>query len=221
MKKKQQAPTTYTTDADGQRLAHVAMANTDQRATLYAEDLDRLLVAGWSQHWSWCKTNPRFRYVLAYARTPAGKQRSITIARLIAGAGKGQVVEYIDGDRSNLRRDNLRIVRGSGRTQTPADAVLPCHPCNLPDTWQGTIEAPQEAAGNAHAGASQRVPCTTPSGTPREPQEVRNAHQRDPMLPPVAHVPRVIDRAALSARVRQQMTQRSQQQDQQDQQDQQ
>jgi len=150
MKKiKQQAPTSYTTDAHGQRLAHVAMANTGQRATLYADDLDRLLAAGFSAHWHWCKTNPRFRYVLASARTPAGEQRSITIARLIAGAGKGQVVKYIDGDRANLRRDNLRIARGTGRTQTPAAAVLPCHPCNLPDDWIATTEAPQEGEWDA------------------------------------------------------------------------
>lgn len=210
-KHKQQAPTTFTTDGHGQRLAHVAMANTDQRATLYADDLDHLLAAGFSAHWQWCKTNPRFRYVLAYARTPAGKQRTITIARLIAGAGKGQVVEYIDGDRANLRRDNLRIVRGSGRTQTPADAILPCHPCNLPDNWQGTIEAPQGADAYTLEGTSQRAPCTTPAGTPQAPQEARR-HPPVPMPPPVAHVPRVVDRAAVSARVREQMAQQRSQQ---------
>lgn len=206
MKKMQQAPTTFTTDAHGQRLAHVAMANTDQRATLYAEDLEHLLAAGFSAHWCWARTNPRFRYVLACARTPAGKRRSITIARLIAGAGKGRVVEYIDGDRSNLRRDNLRIVRGSGRTQTPADAVLPRHPCNLP----GAIEAPQEAATGAPVTHVQHALCTTPVGATEKPLEAQQEHIMQP--PQVAHVPRVVDRAALSARVRDQLTQQRSQQ---------
>lgn len=190
MKIRQQAPTTYTTDANGQHLAHVAMANTDQRATLYTDDLERLLVAGFSPYWQWCKTNKRFRYVLAYARTPTGKQRSITLARLIAGAGKGQMVEYIDGDRSNLRRDNLQIVRSSGRTRTPADAILP----RLPGGPAGTCEAPKEAA-MVTVPPSRDARRTTSAVGPRKPQEA----------PPVAHVPRVIDRAALSARVRQQL----------------
>lgn len=188
MKIRQHAPTTYTTDANGQHLAHVAMANTDQRATLYADDLERLLLAGFSPYWQWCKTNQRFRYVLANARTPTGKKRSITLARLIAGAGKGQMVEYIDGDRSNLRRDNLQIVRSSGRTRTPADSILP----RLPGGPAGTCEAPQEAVMAA-------VPPSrgaTPAVRPRKPQAA----------PQVAHVPRVIGRAALSARVRQQLT---------------
>lgn len=156
MKIKQQAPTTFTTDADGQRLAHVALANTDQRATLYAEDLDRLLAAGWSPYWHWCETNGRHHYVLVRAYTPDGtRSRTMTVARLIAGAGKQQRVVYIDGDRANLRRENLCIASDSRRTQTPACAALPKHPKRL----QGTGEA-----GARETSDAPRVSRAAPAG---------------------------------------------------------
>ena len=138
MKIMQQAPTTFTTDADGQRLAHVALANTNQRATLYAEDLDRLLAAGWSPYSHCYETNGRHRYVLVRAYTPDGKRgRTMTVARLVADAGKQQRVVYIDGDRANLRRENLCITSDSRRTQTPACAALPRHPGRLQGTAEG------------------------------------------------------------------------------------
>lgn len=70
MKKKQQAAPEYTTEADGQQLVHVALANTDQRATLHAEDFERWLGAGFSPFWSFARTGGRFQYVLVNARSP-------------------------------------------------------------------------------------------------------------------------------------------------------
>lgn len=118
-KYKQQAPTTFSFDSAGNRLAHVALAGTDLRATLLAEDLERLLAAGLSPHWSFAGSNGEARYIVVYVCGPQGRKRATTIARLIAGAGKGQVVTYADGDRLNLRRDNL-LVR-SGAAWTPLE----------------------------------------------------------------------------------------------------
>jgi hypothetical protein len=163
MKKyKQQAAPTFTIDASGQRLAHVALSGTTERTTLYADDLENLQAAGWSRHWSLASTGGRFRYVLAYARNPIDRVRSITVARLIAGAGKGQRVTYADGNRLNLRRDNLRIVTGGGNAHTPAAAIQP----------------------------SKRL---EPQAVPLQPSIL------EPLAP---YTPRVIDRAALSARVK-------------------
>ncbi|WP_157510989.1 hypothetical protein [Frateuria sp. Soil773] len=197
MKKyKQQAPTTYTTDATGQRLAHVALTGTCQRATLYADDLERLLEAGWSPHWSWCKTNPRFSYVLVGARTMKGVQRSLTVARLIADAGKGQCVVYNDGDRTNLRRDNLRLVRGSGRVQTPAAAVLPkLGECVAEDAQDASI-GPQRAT----QGVGNTIPTDQAENAP--PRHTSPVTQQALSEPRRLFTPRVVNRAALSAKVK-------------------
>lgn len=117
MKKiKQRAATTFTIDSNGQRLAHVALAETNQRATLYAGDLERVLADGWSPFWSYTstdKTAPHRRYVLVYAYNAEGRPRSLTVARLVAEVSKGQRVKYADGDRLNLRRENLLVKRGA------------------------------------------------------------------------------------------------------------
>jgi hypothetical protein len=115
MTKRQQAAPEYTTTADGRQLVHVELANTDQRATLYADDFQRWLVAGFSPFWSFTSTGGRFRYVLAATRSPSNSKRSLTVARWIAGAGKGQRVCYADGDQLNLRSENLELVRGPAK----------------------------------------------------------------------------------------------------------
>lgn len=191
MKKMQQAPTTFTTDAHGQRLAHVALANTSQRATLYAEDLERLLAAGWSPYWTHTSTGGRFRYVLARAANPRGRQRSITVARLIVQTAKGFRVEYIDGDRCNLRRDNLRAVKGGGYAPTAAAALHP-----------GTVEfiAVRPMKKKAAGGG-----CTTPKSAPAQVAAADRGAVPAHVVSPEVFTPRTIDRGALSARVRERM----------------
>lgn len=148
-KQKQAASTEFTTDADGQQLVHVALANTDRRATLYAEDYDRILAAGFSPCWSITSTGGRFEYVLVAARSPANGKRSLTVARLVAEAGKGQRVGYSDNDRLNLRRDNLTINQGPAKSA--AVWLLPRVPT-----------APPPAAREP-----ERVQTSTPPSTPR------------------------------------------------------
>jgi len=125
MKKKQQAAPEFTTDADGQQVVHVALANTDQRATLYVEDYQRWLAAGFSPFWSFASTGGRFQYVLANTRSPSNSTRTVPVARWIADAGKGQRVSHADGDRLNLRRDNLAVVKGGGGAKIAAARLKP------------------------------------------------------------------------------------------------
>jgi hypothetical protein len=122
MKKMQQTAPEYTVDS-GQSLVHVALANTTERATMYAEDYERLIDVGYSRHWSLTSTGASARYVLVNARSIKGTKRSLTVARLVADAGKGSRVRYVDGDRLNLRTENLALVKGPARS--PADSLRP------------------------------------------------------------------------------------------------
>lgn len=186
MKYRQQAAPEFTTDADGQQLAHVALANTDQRATLYAEDYQRWLAAGFSPYWSLCDVGYGTRYVLSSARTAGNKHRSLTVARWVADAGKGQRVRYADGDRLNLRRENLVFEQGPA-----GSAVAWLRPCK---GIAGAESCPQDRDRPAHIRSAPTRPTET---------------QREPTAPPEPRqpfTPRVVDVAALGQRVRQQMT---------------
>lgn len=189
MKQKQQAAPEYTTDADGQELAYIALANTDRRATLYAEDFQRLRDAGWSPHWSLTNTGGRFAYVLAHARNTMNRPRSITLARLVAQAAKGQRITYADGDRTNLRRDNLLIVKGGGSSKTHTSALSPSKNAALRLIPTVTSETPQTPQ--------------TPAAARSRP--VRPTESRAPSEPTATYTPRVVDRAALSAGVREKL----------------
>ncbi|GAA0888754.1 hypothetical protein [Rhodanobacter soli] len=110
--KKQQAAPEYTTDADGQRLAHVALANSNQRATLYVEDYRRLMDAGFSRHWQYTEDGRGSAYVTLCAYTREGRGRMIPVARLLADAGNGERVRCNDGNTLNLRSENLTTYPG-------------------------------------------------------------------------------------------------------------
>ena len=59
----------------------------------------------------------RYGYVSFTDLNVAGEMA--TLARAIAGAGKGQRVRSKDGDVTNLRLDNLRLERGYAKGQAP------------------------------------------------------------------------------------------------------
>lgn len=135
MKKKQQAAPEYFTDNSDRHLVRIALANTEQRATMYAEDFHRWLAAGFSPFLSLTSTGGRHKYVLANVRSPRNTLRSLPLARWIAGAGRGERVRYADGDRLNLRRENLVIVKGGGSAKAavawlrPNDGTTPLRKC--------------------------------------------------------------------------------------------
>ncbi len=140
-KQKQRAATIFTTDHDGRRIAHVALAGTNERTKMLAEDLERILTDGYSQFWTLVSTGSRVRYVLVNVLIPKEGQRTTPVARLVARAGKGQIVKYADGDRLNLLPENLLVKKGNART--PVTSLLP-----QADARQARMEAhaPQSAS---------------------------------------------------------------------------
>jgi hypothetical protein len=113
MKKiKQRAATTFTIDSNGQRLAHVALAETNQRTTLYAEDLERLLAAGWSPFWMLTRDRKGWAQVSLNAHNREERPSMVPVARLLADAERGQRVRMRDGDTLNLRSENFHVHSG-------------------------------------------------------------------------------------------------------------
>jgi hypothetical protein len=112
--------TTYFTDAAGRLIALQPLANNRGTTQLRAEDLKRCGAAGCGPPWFW-NTNGHGR---GYVRTrnPGTQRNTVIAARLIAGAGPGEVVHYCDGDRLNLLPENLRI--GDGRAKKDHGAFM-------------------------------------------------------------------------------------------------
>jgi hypothetical protein len=143
--------TTFSIDAFGQHIAHVTLYGNEHVVSLYVEDLHRILGDGWSPNWFLTSTGGRHRYVLVNARSPKGAPRSLTVARLVARVGKGQMVAYADGDRLNLRRDNLLVRRGTA--WTPLEALQPMK--GIPEITVETAartKAPQMFTANFREG---------------------------------------------------------------------
>jgi hypothetical protein len=183
MKQKQQALPEFTIDVEGRELAHVALANSNRRATLYAEDYRRLIDAGFSRHWSLTGTSRRGRmYPTLYAYDADGRDRAVTVARLILDAPRGRRVEPIDGDALNMRGDNLEQVRGAA-TFGAAD-------------WY-----PSAAAARAANGAQETEPRKAHEAHGKSAQDEKRKSP-PPNEPAAPYMPRVVDRAALSARVK-------------------
>lgn len=186
MKKQQQAAPEYTTDADGQHLVHVALANSNQRATLYAEDYQRLMAAGFSRHWQYTEDGRGGAYVTLNAYTREGRSRMIPVARLLTDAGHGERVRCSDGNTLNLRNENLSIYLG--RAWFPAS------------DWFPSTEALRKAGVTPTKTATLRAHSTSIRPAPTQQTPVAPTTPREP------YVPRVVDLAALGQRVRQQMT---------------
>lgn len=195
IKQRQQAPTTFTTDADGLRLAHVALANSQQRATLYAEDFERLMAAGFSSYWQYTEDGRGGAYPTLSAFTREGQSRVVPVARLIVGAGHGERVRASDGRTLNLRRENLDLYPGTAWFDA--------------SDWFPTVEALREA-GIDPVQKKDRAKCSARKRS-RPSKAPQGAPASATMPSPAAPVPRVIDRAGLSVRVREQMTQQRQQ----------
>ncbi|MET4567702.1 hypothetical protein [Rhodanobacter soli] len=112
---KQQTVTEHTTDADGQQLVHIALGDSGKRATLYAEDYQRLMDAGFSPCWQYTGDGRGYAYATLGAYNAKGVDCLVPVARLIAQAKAGQVVRYADGNPLNLRAENLKLMAGTAR----------------------------------------------------------------------------------------------------------
>jgi len=109
----------YTQDRDGKAIVLVPLANHAQPAKLFPEDLELLSSSGLGMAWTFNPAGNGTPYVRAYANVHG---KLVTVARLILGVGRGRRVQYRDGDRLNLRRDNLVATQGYAKGKT----VIPC-----------------------------------------------------------------------------------------------
>lgn len=104
MKRIERSPV-YITE-DGKDLAIVPLGpNQHKVAMIYKEDYEFLMKLGVSQAWN---TLNKGGYVYA-ASHERGKATPVMIGRILLNAKKGQHVKYLDGDPSNLRRENMRL----------------------------------------------------------------------------------------------------------------
>lgn len=103
---------------DDEPVVKVEMTNRpDAFAIIGRRDHEALLAAGWSNRW-FLNTNGRGNeYVRVSERDHLGHLE--TVARLIMKPPRGCVVGYHDGDRRNLRRENLYLKLGFAPGRTP------------------------------------------------------------------------------------------------------
>jgi hypothetical protein len=97
----------HTQDRDGARIVRVSLANCQATAKLFEVDYEALRAEGITDQWCFNHNGRKHYYVRAYHSGVRGQL--ITIARKIAKASCGIRVLYADGDRLNLRADNLRF----------------------------------------------------------------------------------------------------------------
>lgn len=190
MKMKQQAAPEYTTDADGQQLVHIALANSNRRATLYAEDFQRLTAAGFSSRWQYTEDGRGSAYVTLTAYTRDGHNRVIPVARLLADAGHGERVRCSDGNTLNLRIENLSIYLG--RAWFPASDWFPT---TAALRAAGIAPAVKTKPRRTHAAPAR------PAVTPQTPAAT-TVTERAPAAPREPYTPPTIDTKATAQRVR-------------------
>lgn len=107
---------TFTTDNAGTPIAVVPLAN-GRAATLDLTDWEDLIGRGTSPNWTFNDNGEG----LAYVRCQS-PDNLLIVAREITRAGKGEMVRYRSGDRTDLRRANLRLVSG-GRANGPLPEI--------------------------------------------------------------------------------------------------
>lgn len=119
MKRIKRTPT-YTRDHDSREIVRVPLCNSKHAARILAVDFDRLRTTGVSDQWT---LNGVGEY--QYVRCPVSENVGDldTVARLILHAPPGRIVKYRDGNRLNLRRDNLVLVPGYAPGVTAKDTA--------------------------------------------------------------------------------------------------
>lgn len=109
----------HTRDYDGKAIALVRLGNRPAFAKILEEDFRTIQEAGFTDRW-FINDNGNGN---AYVRCGAAQVRGNvgTVARLIMEPPKGYQVRYRDGDRLNLRRDNLKLEKGARPKKYPEE----------------------------------------------------------------------------------------------------
>ena len=111
----------YSQDRDGEAIVLVPLANHPESAKLLKADFLRLEERRLGMAWTFNSNGQGSQYVRA--SVPGVRGKLLTVARLIVGAGGSRCVRYRDGNRLNLRADNLFVSEGYAkrRAEIPAD----------------------------------------------------------------------------------------------------
>jgi len=130
-----------TVDTDGAPIVLVPLANHDRPAKLLAEDFDRLVAQGLPLAWTLNQATGGNAYVRCATSAVVG--RLVTVARLILRVGRGRVVKYRDGDRLNLRRDNLWATNGPAKHRTISEVFGHGRPLDQPQASGRPLNGPE------------------------------------------------------------------------------
>lgn len=93
----------HSVDRDGRNVVLVPLTNCEKPAKMLPADFEDIQAAGYV---GGMYMNAGYVHT---GRHPGSS--NYPMGRVIAGANPGQKVLFRDGDRMNLRRDNLRIIR--------------------------------------------------------------------------------------------------------------
>lgn len=119
MNTKQPRRVRFAIDLDGKRIALVPLANHDIPAKLLAGDYRRIVGDGFTDQWT-LNSNGKGN---AYVRCGVANVRGhlATVARVLLEPPKGYRVTYLDDNRLNLRRDNLKLAKGARPKKYPEE----------------------------------------------------------------------------------------------------
>lgn len=108
-----------TNEVSQPKVIYMPLANRTKKAKIYADDLERLQADyGLSLHWFLNSDGKGHAYVKAgrlknrgriTCADVGGAYHNLLVARALLGAERGERIAYVDGDRLNLCRDNLRF----------------------------------------------------------------------------------------------------------------
>jgi hypothetical protein len=149
---------THIRDADCVPIVVIPLASGGNAKMLY-EDWCAWNARGLPTRWTANPNGSGQAYVRA-ARTMA-TGRLITVPRVLMDAGRGEIVEYVDGDRANLRRDNLRLTSGAAKRR---DAAIPGAPPRPPS--KATLARRERARAAIMAAIVAHKASVTASGAP-------------------------------------------------------
>jgi hypothetical protein len=85
----------------------VPLTNSELKVTMYQDDFNKLYELGLDPRWK-----------LSRGQVVSRGRKGVSIARLVAEAGKGDKIQYLDRDPYNLRRSNLVFGKGAGTHNT-------------------------------------------------------------------------------------------------------
>ena len=116
MKKQQRPAPERQVDEYGKPTVRVPVdAKGERWATLDAADFDEIVAEGISLTWHYNSAGPKKRWSYVKAHSGAASGGLVMVARVIMGAGPGEIVSYRSGDRLDLRRRNLIVERGKAK----------------------------------------------------------------------------------------------------------